>query len=341
MPRVPRQFRQSPNKRPHEIKVSDKTSILLLGKPLPELEAWLSPSFTLHRPVSEGDGFLELGDWAPEIRGIAVCSHVPVKRDLMSRLPGLEIVSCCSVGYDYVDASWAGKHGITVTNTPGVLTEEVADTAIGLLLCTLRRFPQAERYLRDGKWLAGSFPLTKSTLRESTVGIIGMGRIGQAIAKRLLGFGVSIAYHNPSPKPELSYPYYDHLVTMARDVDILMNCAPGGDGSRNMINEDVLQALGPQGTLINIGRGTSVDEKALINALEAGELMAAGLDVFWDEPHVPDRLLSFDNVVLFPHLGSATEYTRHAMYRLAADNLLAWGTGKAPMTPVAETPLRH
>ena len=155
MPRVPRQFRQSPNKRPHEIKVSDKTSILLLGKPLPELEAWLSPSFTLHRPVSEGDGFLELGDWAPEIRGIAVCSHVPVKRDLMSRLPGLEIVSCCSVGYDYVDASWAGKHGITVTNTPGVLTEEVADTALYLASSLSRGVTGEVLYVDAGSHIIG------------------------------------------------------------------------------------------------------------------------------------------------------------------------------------------
>lgn len=318
--------------------MSDLIPILLLGKPMPELEAWLSPFFTLYRPVSREGVFLELGDWAPLIRGIVVSSHVPVTAELMSRLPALKIVSCCSVGYDYVDTAWAGSHGITVTNTPGVLTEEVADTAIGLLLCTVRRFPQAERFLRDGKWLTGSFPLSKGTLRESTVGIVGMGRIGQSIAKRLLSFGVSIVYHNPSVKQELAYPYYGDLVTMARDVDILMNCAPGGDATRNMINADVLKALGHHGILINMGRGSSVDEEALIHSLEGNELMAVGLDVFWDEPNVPERLLRFENVVLFPHLGSATEYTRQAMHRLAADNLLAWNEGKRPLTPVAETP---
>jgi len=314
-----------------------KKSILILGNPLPEMEEWLSPEFILVHPVQESMCNVTEEE-ATRIEGIAVSSHVPVTAELMETLPKLRIISCCSVGYDYVDAAWAGKHGIVVTNTPSVLTEEVADTALGLLLCTVRRFPQAERFLREGKWLQGNFPLSKGTLRESSAGIIGMGRIGQAIARRLNAFGVPVVYHNPSPKKDLPYRYYNDLATMAGDVDILINCAPGGDATRNIISANVIKALGPEGTLINIGRGSSVDQDALIAALERGELRAAGLDVFRDEPRVPERLLALDNVVPFPHLGSATEYTRRAMFRLAADNLLAWSSGKPPLTPVAETP---
>lgn len=317
--------------------MGEKKAILLLGNPFPELEGWLSTEFHLLRPLP---GFRDqvAESEAPLIEGIAVSSHVPVNAQFMRALPNLRIVSCCSVGYDYVDAVWAAKHGIIVTNTPGVLTEEVADTAIGLLLCTVRRLPQAERFLREGKWLQGNFPLSKGTLRESTAGIVGMGRIGQAIARRLTAFGVTVAYHNPLPKPDLPYRYYDDLAAMAGEVDILMNCAPGGDSTRNMINATVIKALGAKGTIINIGRGSSVDEEALIAALEQGELRAAGLDVFQNEPQVSERLIALDNVVLFPHLGSSTEHTRRAMFRLAADNLLAWNAGKAPLTPVAETP---
>jgi len=314
-----------------------KTPILILGEPLPELEEWLSPVFSLHRSVPAGES-LERAPWSRDIRGIAVCSHHPVTPGLMQSLPNLRIVSCCSVGYDHVDAWWAGAHGITVTNTPGVLTEEVADTAVALLLCTVRRLPQAERYLREGKWLAGNFPLTEGTLRESTIGLVGMGRIGRAITRRLLAFGVSVVYHTPSPKPDLPHRHYGDLTAMAADVDILINCAPGGESTRSMVDAAVLRALGSEGTLINIGRGSSVDEEALIEALESGGLMAAGLDVYWEEPEVPHRLLALDNVVLFPHVGSATRHTRLAMCRLAAENLLAWDSGNPPLTPVAETP---
>ena len=270
------------------------------------------------------------------IKGIAVSSHFPIDRDLMMRLPHLQIIACCSVGYDYVDAEWAGKHGIIVTNTPGVLTDEVADTAIGLLLCTIRQFPKADRFIRAGQWEHKIFPLSKLTLRESKIGIVGMGRIGRAIAKRLEGFSIAIEYHSLSPKSDLPYKFHPTLQQMALAVDILINCTPGGDSTRNIIGAHVLKSLGSMGVLINIGRASSVDEKALISALRNGEIMAAGLDVYWNEPHVPKELMTFDNVVLLPHLGSATIATRQAMYRLVADNLIAWNVGRAPLTPVAE-----
>jgi lactate dehydrogenase-like 2-hydroxyacid dehydrogenase len=256
----------------------------------------------------------------------------------MQRLPKLEIVSSFGVGYDHVDAKWAGAHGIVVTNTPDVLNEEVADTALGLLLCTVREFPQAERYVRAGKWTAGNYRLTPATLRDRTVGMVGMGRIGKAIARRLEAFGVPIVYHSRNPQPDVSYRYYPKLVDMARDVDTLMVIVPGGAGTRNIINAEVLEALGPNGILINMARGSVVDEPALIQALEDKKIQSAGLDVYAKEPSVPKELIEMDHVVLFPHLGSASEWTRARMDQLVVDNLASWIAGKGPLTPVAETP---
>jgi lactate dehydrogenase-like 2-hydroxyacid dehydrogenase len=257
---------------------------------------------------------------------------------LMARFPKLEIVSTFGVGYDHVDAKWAGAHGITVTNTPEVLNEEVADTALGLLLCTVREFPQAERFLRAGKWLAKGYPLTRATLRDRTVGMVGMGRIGQAIARRLDAFGVPVVYHSRNKQPEVSYKYYPKLVDMARAVDILLVIVPGGPRTQNLINAEVLAALGPDGILINMARGSVVDEPALINALQERTIMSAGLDVYAREPEVPQELIAMDHVVLFPHLGSASVHTRQKMDQLVVDNLIAWAAGKPPLTPVPETP---
>jgi lactate dehydrogenase-like 2-hydroxyacid dehydrogenase len=256
----------------------------------------------------------------------------------MSKLPRLEIVSSFGVGYDHVDARWAGQHGITVTNTPDVLNEEVADTALGLLLSTVREFPQAERFVRAGKWQHASYPLSKATLRDRTVGMVGMGRIGKAIARRLEAFGVPVVYHCRNPLADVPYRYYAKLVDMAREVDVLMVIIPGGLESKNLINAEVLEALGPNGILINMARGSVVDERALIEALQAKKILSAGLDVFVNEPEVPKELLEMDHVVLFPHLGSASVHTRRAMEQLVVDNLLAWAAGKPPLTPVRETP---
>jgi lactate dehydrogenase-like 2-hydroxyacid dehydrogenase len=212
----------------------------------------------------------------------------------------------------------------------------VADTALGLLLCTVREFPQAERYLRAGKWLQGGYRLTPATLRDRTVGIVGMGRIGKAIARRLEAFGVPVVYHSRNPQPGVTYKYYPKLIDMARDVDTVI--VPGGAATRNLIDAEVLKALGPNGILINMARGSVVDEQALIKALMDRTIMSAGLDVFVNEPQVPQELIDMDHIVLFPHLGSASVATRRAMDQLVVDNLTAWFSGKGPLTPVPETP---
>jgi lactate dehydrogenase-like 2-hydroxyacid dehydrogenase len=265
---------------------------------------------------------------------------LPIDDALLTRLPKLEIISSFGVGYDHIDAVVAAKRGIVVTHTPDVLTEEVADTAIGLLLCTVRELPQGERHVRAGKWPKGNYPLSRATLRNRIVGLVGMGRIGLAIARRLEAFGVPIVYHTRQPRPELAYRHYPQLIDMARAVDTLVVIVPGGPATRNMIDTPVLEALGPDGILINVARGSVVDEDALIAALRERKIMAAGLDVFVKEPEVPKELLTMENVVLLPHLGSASVFTREKMDQLLVDNIRAWAAGKPPLTPVPETPWR-
>jgi lactate dehydrogenase-like 2-hydroxyacid dehydrogenase len=316
-----------------------KAEVLLIGPPKPTIIDGLSAGFILHRMSDAKDPEALIAEIGPRVRAIASTMTFPrVDGALMGKLPKLEIVASFGVGYDHIDAKWAGAHGITVTNTPEVLNEEVADTALGLLLCTVREFPQAERYLRAGKWLQKGYPLSKATLRDRSVGMVGMGRIGQAIARRLEAFGLPIVYHSRNKQPAVSYKYYPRLVDMARDVDILLVIVPGGAATQNMINAEVLEALGPNGILVNMARGSVVDEPALIKALQQKKIMSAGLDVFVKEPEVPAELIAMDNVVLFPHLGSASVYTRTLMDQLVVDNLLAWGAGKPPLTPVPETP---
>jgi lactate dehydrogenase-like 2-hydroxyacid dehydrogenase len=318
---------------------SEKADILLLGPPRPLVVDALSAAANVHKLAETKDRNALFAELAQRVRAMAVCGPVePINEALMSRFPCLEIVSSFGVGYDHVDAKWAGAHGVTVTNTPDVLNEEVADTALGLLLCTVREFPQAERYLRAGKWVEKSYPLTKATLRDRRVGMVGMGRIGKAIARRLDAFGVPVVYHARNPQAGVAYRHYPSLLDMARDVDTLVVIVPGGASTQNMINTAVFEALGPNGILINMARGSVVDEPALIQALRDRKIMSAGLDVFVNEPNVPKELIEMENVVLFPHLGSASVATRRAMDQLMVDNLLAWAAGKPPLTPVAETP---
>ncbi len=299
----------------------------------------LSGAFNLIRLPDAKDRDKFFAESGPRVRAMAVAAtEERVDGPFMTRFPRLEIISSFGVGYDHVDAAWAGAHGITVTNTPDVLTEEVADTALGLLLCTVREFPQAERYLRAGKWPQKNYPLSKATLRNRTVGMVGMGRIGQAIARRLDAMQVPVVYHSRRPAAGLSYRYYPKLTDMARDVGVLMVITPGGAETKNLINAEVLSALGPDGILINMSRGSVVDEPALIKALQEKTIMSAGLDVFAREPEVPPELIAMDHVVLFPHLGSASVATRERMDQLVVDNLLAWAAGKPPLTPVPETP---
>ncbi len=317
----------------------EKPDVLLIGAKKPVLVKVLEPKVTLHYLADAKDHDAFLKSIADKVRAIAI-AYTANKLDaaFMQKLPKLEQISSFGVGYDHIDAKWAGEHGIVVTNTPEVLNEEVADTALGLLLCTVREFPQAERYLRAGKWPQGHYPLTKATLRNRAVGIVGMGRIGKAIARRLEAFGVPVAYHSRNRQKGVSYKYYPKLIDMARDVDTLMVIVPGGAATANMINAEVLKALGPNGILINMARGSVVDEPALIEALKNRTIYSAGLDVFAKEPQVPRELMEMDNIVLFPHLGSSTEVTRAAMDQLVVDNILAWVAGKPPLTPVPETP---
>ncbi len=295
--------------------------------------------FTIHRLWEAADAQALLASIGPSIKAVAAGGATKQRVDaaLLDRLPNVKIVSSFGVGYDHIDAGEAGKRGVVVTNTPNVLNEEVADTALGLLLATIRQLPQAETYLRQGKWLGGPFPLT-ATLQDRKIGIIGLGRIGKAIARRLEAFGRPIVYYGRTKQADVAYPYYSDLVAMAKDVDVLLSVLPGGKVTDKICGQAVFEALGPNGIFINIGRGTTVDEDALIAALRNKTILSAGLDVFADEPRVRSELIAMDHVVLLPHVGSATHFTRKAMGQLVIDNLAAWVQGKAPLTPVAETP---
>jgi lactate dehydrogenase-like 2-hydroxyacid dehydrogenase len=317
---------------------TERVEVLLVGPPKPTIVNGLAP-FTLHRLGEAKDRDALLNEIGGRVRAIASSvTAEPIGGELMGKLPRLEIVSTFGVGYDHIEVQWAAAHGVTVTNTPQVLTEEVADTALGLLLCTVREFPQAERYLRAGKWPERAYPLSKATLRNRTVGMVGMGAIGQAIARRLEAMKVPVVYHSRRPAAGVSYRHYPKLLDMARDVTVLLVITPGGAETKNLINAEVLKALGPDGILINMARGSVVDEEALIQALKNKTILSAGLDVYLREPEVPPELIAMENVVLFPHLGSGSVYTRTQMDQLVVDNLLAWAAGKPPLTPVPETP---
>ena len=273
---------------------------------------------------------------AGKVRGIAAFGGISAA--FMDALPKLEIVASFGVGYDSVDAAHAGKKAVMVTNTPDVLTEEVADTALGLLLNTVREFPRAENYLREGRWVKeGPYRLTPGTLRGRKAGIFGMGRIGQAIARRLEAFGLPVAYHNRRKVEGLAYEYHPTLLSLAGAVDTLISVVPGGASTLKAVNAEVLKALGPNGVFVNIGRGSTVDEDALAAALRDGTIFAAGLDVFADEPNVPKALLDLPNASLLPHVGSASVHTRNAMADLVVDNLEAWFSKGQPVTAVPET----
>lgn len=313
--------------------------VLMPAKGMALIEDEISARLPLHRLWLEPNPDLWLAEWAPRIRAIAMTGgHAPTDEAYMRQYPKLEIISSFGVGYDNIDAKAAARLGITVTNTPGVLDDEVADTALGLMIMTVRQLPQAEQYLRVGQWSAkGAYPLSPS-LRGRTVGIFGLGRIGKAIATRISAFGLDVVYHGRQAQTDVPYRHYSSLIGMAKAVDILIVIAPGGPATHHIINAEVLQALGPDGVLINVARGSLVDEKALIEALRNKTILAAGLDVFEHEPSVPQELLALDNAVLLPHVGSASVKTRRAMADCVVSNLFAWADGKPPLTPVPETP---
>ena len=320
---------------------SEKIDLLIYGPIRPILENGFPDQFVVHRAES-GE---QLNGLAPDVkqklRGVAVTYHtMHTGKEELSQFPRLEMIASFGVGYDHIDCSYAREHNIVVSNTPDVLTEEVADVAMGLLIATLREFVKADKYLRSGLWQTQNYPLSVGSLRDRKVGFVGMGRIGQAIARRLEGSRVPVVYHSRKPAAGISYQHYPDLIEMAKAVDTLMIIVPGGASTARIVNAEVLKALGPRGVLINVARGSVVDEAALVAALKSGAILAAGLDVFANEPSVPDELKAMQNVVLLPHIGSASVVTRNAMDQLVVDNLKNWFAGKAPATPVAETPVK-
>jgi lactate dehydrogenase-like 2-hydroxyacid dehydrogenase len=289
-------------------------------------------------PLEEAYGARELAQLTSgEAAGVrvAVTSGVwGVRAEHLDRLPALEAIVNFGVGYDATDVDEATRRGIVVSNTPDVLTDCVADAAVGLLIDTLRGISSSDRFVRRGGWAAGGTPPLARRVSGSRVGIVGLGRIGQAIATRLEGFGTTISYHNRRERNDVPYAYAPDVVTLAEGCDVLVLAAAGGEGSRHVVDAKVLDALGPDGFLVNIARGSVVDEEALVAALEEGRIAGAGLDVFADEPQVPAALIDRDDVVLTPHLGSATVETREAMTDLTLANVAAYLERGALLTPV-------
>jgi lactate dehydrogenase-like 2-hydroxyacid dehydrogenase len=314
-----------------------KPALLNTGPMMKRIEEGIAKAFEVHRLHEAGDQEALLRKIGPAVRAICTGSHTGVTTDeaLMARFPHLKIIGNFGVGYDTIDVAVAARRGVVITNTPDVLTEEVADTALGLLLCTVREFYRAERWLRDGHWAKeGDYRLTAASLRDRSVGIAGFGRIGKAIAHRIEAFGLQVSYYGRNPQPGVRNRYYSDLVAMARDVDTLIVVIPGGPATANLIDARVLDALGARGILINVARGSVVDETALIAALAEGRLGHAALDVFESEPVPSPEVLKLSNVIVQPHHGSATLETRTAIGQLMIDNLSAHFAGLPLLTPV-------
>lgn len=295
------------------------------------LTAALSERYDLHElaRMSRAD----LAAIAGEVTVLVTNGEAVVTRDLIASLPALKLIAVFGVGYDGVDVAAARDRGVAVTHTPGVLTDDVADLAIGLLLATSRNIVAAQKFIEQERWPDGGFPWTRK-VSGARLGIFGMGRIGQAIARRAEAFAMEIAYHSRRPDSSLPWRYIDDLRALAQQSDFLMVCVPGGAETQGKVNRPILDALGPQGMLINISRGSVVDEDALIDALDRGAIAGAGLDVFADEPYVPAALRQRDHVVVTPHMASATWETRRAMSQLVLENIDAWFSGQPLITPV-------
>lgn len=299
----------------------------------------LNDAFTIHRLWEAADPAAFLNEVGPRIKGLTSPPYPqPIDAELLAKMPNLEIVSIFAAGYDAVHMPTVQERGIMVTHTPGAAAEETADCAMGLLLSIVREFPRAQSFLRSGQWQKGvRFPRTTS-LRNRTVGILGFGRIGKAIAERCKGFGLEVVYHGRTKQPDTPHRYYGSLLDMARDVDILFIAAPGTPETEKLVDITILRALGPKAILINVGRGSIVDEPALIDALMANTILGAGLDVFANEPLVSDELMTLENTLVLPHIGGASDHSWTTMCKMMVDNLSAWFSGKAPLTPVPETP---
>lgn len=310
-----------------------KPVVLAVARLSPLLMPQLSEAFDLH--VLPDLDAAALAALAPRVRGIAASGDSKVPAALIAQCGALEAISVMGVGYDGVDVAAAKAKNVMVTHTPNVLNDDVADLALGLMLSAARQLPAADRFVRAGHWLQGNMPLARK-MSGARLGLVGIGRIGQAIAQRALAFNMSVAYTARSARAELPFAFHPSAVALAANVDFLVVITPGGAATRHMINADVLKALGPKGFLVNVARGSVVDEQALIEALEQGVIAGAGLDVFEDEPRVPQRLLDLGKVVLTPHVGSATAATRQAMADLAFNNLAARLAGQPALTPVPE-----
>ena len=309
-----------------------KPEILVVAKVWPPYLEALKEAFVVHDRTHESDP-AAFALAAPRIRAIAGSGESQVTRELIAELPAWEVLSVFGGGYDRYDGAAAHERGIPVTNTPDVLTDDVADMGISLMLAIARTVPQADKYVREGMWPNGPMPLARK-VSGARLGIVGLGRIGSAIARRAAGFDMSIAYTSRNKVADSPYTYYPTPAALAAEVDFLMVITPGGAGTKGLINAEVLTALGKKGYLINVARGSVVDESALIEALKNDVIAGAALDVFEDEPNVPEALRAMSHVVLTPHVASATWQTRRAMADLAFGNLQAHFAGKALLTPV-------
>ena len=305
--------------------------VLLRCPLMPEIQETLEANYQVHPVFDMSDPKLEA--IAGDIRAVVTGGHLGAPADVMERLPNLEMVAINGVGFDKVDLDMAKARGIKVSNTPDVLTADVADLAVGLTLALTRKIAEGDQFVRRGAWLEGTLPLGRkfSALR---FGIFGLGRIGSAIAKRLDGFDVGIAYCDIAERPETGYAYYTSAAALAAEVDVLIIAAAASSSTSNIVDQAVLDALGKDGLLVNVARGSIVDEPALVRAITTGGIAGAALDVFADEPNVPAALIESDRVVLTPHVASATTDTRRAMGELMLANLDAFAAGKDPLTPV-------
>ena len=313
---------------------ADKPHVLTVSRLPPMYLDALHAAYTVHDRLHESDpaAFERV---APLIAAVAASGESKVPGALMARLPALKLVSVMGVGYDGVDVATAKQRGMMVTHTPDVLNDEVADTAMGLMLCAARQLPAADRHVRAGLWPKGPFPLSRK-MTGARLGIVGMGRIGKAIAQRALAFSMPVSYTARTAKAELPYAYFATAAELAANSDFLVVITPGGAATRKLIDAQVLRALGPKGILVNVARGSVVDQTALIAALGDGSLGGAALDVFEDEPNVPQALMDMPHVVLSPHVGSGTRETRQAMADLALNNLRLHFAGQPLLTVVPE-----
>jgi lactate dehydrogenase-like 2-hydroxyacid dehydrogenase len=312
--------------------MTQMTDVLQVASLVPAIEEKLKAAYRVHR-AAPGDTLA--ADLAAKVRAVVAGGAAPAA--LVAQLPKLEIVASASVGYDGIDVPGCAARGIPVTNTPGVLNDDVADLAIALMVMAARRLAAADKYVRDGQWVSkGHMPLARKASGKR-LGIVGLGRIGNDIARRAQAMNMIISYTNRRRVEDAPYRFVPSLVELARENDFLVVIASAGPDATKMINREVIEALGPDGILVNVSRGRVVDEAALVTALQSGKLGGAGLDVFEDEPKVPAELMAMENVVLTPHLGSSTVETRTDMGQLALDNLAAWFAGKPLVTEVPET----